>query len=100
MSVRTLTPPMNASPREEPRELRFFGPPEQHAAAIALLTPLGFFVVTPATVPWREVLPQIPAAEKPGWMLRAARVKGEMTQDELARRTGIPRRHISEMEHG
>jgi plasmid maintenance system antidote protein VapI len=68
--------------------------------AIELLTPLGFFVATPATVPWREVLPQIPAAEKPGRMLRAARGKEEVTQVELARRTGIPRRYISEMEHG
>jgi transcriptional regulator with XRE-family HTH domain len=33
-------------------------------------------------------------------MLRAARHKEDLTQVELARVTGIPQRHISEMEHG
>ncbi len=52
------------------------------------------------TIPWREVLPPIPEAERPGRMLRAARSKEDVTQNQLAQRTGIPQRHISEMEHG
>jgi predicted transcriptional regulator len=33
-------------------------------------------------------------------MLRAARSKADITQVELAHLTGIPQRHISEMEYG
>ena len=33
-------------------------------------------------------------------MLRTARLRVEMTQQELAKRIDIPQRHISEMEHG
>jgi transcriptional regulator with XRE-family HTH domain len=33
-------------------------------------------------------------------MLRAARTKEDLSQIQLAQRTGIPQRHISEMEHG
>jgi transcriptional regulator with XRE-family HTH domain len=33
-------------------------------------------------------------------MLRAARTKEGVTQSQLAQMTGIPQRHISEMEHG
>ena len=36
----------------------------------------------------------------PGIFLSGARYRSELTQEELARRTGILRRHISEMENG
>ena len=52
------------------------------------------------TIPWREVFPPIPEAERPGRMLRAARSKEDLSQIQLAQLTGIPQRHISEMEHG
>jgi transcriptional regulator with XRE-family HTH domain len=42
----------------------------------------------------------MPEAERPGRMLRAARSKEDLTQIQLAQQTGIPQRHISEMEHG
>lgn len=35
----------------------------------------------------------------PGTMLQGARYKEDMTQEQLAKATGIPRRHISEMEN-
>lgn len=46
------------------------------------------------TVPPEEVLDMSPAA-----VLRGARGREELTQVELSRRTGIPRRHISDMEN-
>jgi transcriptional regulator with XRE-family HTH domain len=33
-------------------------------------------------------------------MLRAARTREDLTQTQLARLTGIPQRHLSEMEQG
>jgi transcriptional regulator with XRE-family HTH domain len=35
----------------------------------------------------------------PGYILSGARHKEDMTQAELAQKTGIPQRHISEMEN-
>jgi DNA-binding XRE family transcriptional regulator len=77
-----------------------FGPLSQHTTLLAAALPLGFVAVASATVPWREALPPIPEAEVPGRMLRAARSKEGVTQTQLAQMTGIPQRHISEMEHG
>ena len=49
--------------------------------------------------PWREVLP-FKNEELPGVFLAGARYREGMTQAPLAGVTGIPRRHISEMENG
>ncbi|MDR1083464.1 MAG: helix-turn-helix transcriptional regulator [Deltaproteobacteria bacterium] len=43
-----------------------------------------------------EVFPQ----RSPGTLLQGARYREDLTQAELAKLTGIPRRHISEMENG
>jgi helix-turn-helix protein len=51
-------------------------------------------------VPWRETFPPLDEAERPGRMLRAARTREALTQMQLARLTGIPQRHLSEMELG
>jgi ribosome-binding protein aMBF1 (putative translation factor) len=53
-----------------------------------------------ASVPWREAFPPLDESERPGRMLRAARIREDLTQMQLARLTGIPQRHLSEMEHG
>ena len=51
--------------------------------------------------PWREVLAELrPDDTVPAAVLRGSRVKENLTQAQLSERTGIPRRHISEMEHG
>jgi hypothetical protein len=51
--------------------------------------------------PWREVLSELrPDDTFPAAILRGSRVKEEMTQVQLSEITGIPRRHISEMETG
>lgn len=49
--------------------------------------------------PWREVLP-ITNVELPGVFLAGARYREALTQAALAQATGIPRRHLSEMERG
>jgi DNA-binding XRE family transcriptional regulator len=53
---------------------------------------------SPDRIPWREVAGgrgSIPAS-----VLRGARSKAEITQTRLSELTGIPQRHISEMERG
>jgi transcriptional regulator with XRE-family HTH domain len=51
-------------------------------------------------LPWREAFPELTPESEPGRMLQGARYREGMTQVQLAALTGIPRRHISEMEHG
>lgn len=48
--------------------------------------------------PWREVAGQ--RGSIPASVLRGARSKAEITQTRLSELTGIPQRHISEMEQG
>lgn len=50
------------------------------------------------SISWREVF-DVPEEEMPATMLRGARYREAMTQVQLAAATGIPRRHISEMEN-
>jgi len=51
--------------------------------------------------PWREVISELrPDDSIPSAILRGSRGKEEITQVQLSEMTGIPRRHISEMEHG
>ncbi len=84
--------------RTERIELRFVGPSDKQQNAIDLLKPLGFLSVTDS-IPWREAFPYSKEA-LPGVCLSGARSKEGITQQELSRLTGIPQRHISEMEHG
>jgi transcriptional regulator with XRE-family HTH domain len=49
--------------------------------------------------PWREAMAYSPK-EQPAVFLAGARYREGLTQAQLAEATGIPRRHISEMEHG
>ena len=88
-------------PTETECTLAFVGPVAHAEAARTALYALGFAEAERRdTVPWREVFPPMPEAERPGRMLRAARSKEDLTQIQLAQQTGIPQRHISEMEHG
>ena len=92
------TPP---TPRRDSRAGRFLRglldvrPPRRSALAVAEGAAPGS-----RPVPWREAFPPLDEAERPGRMLRAARTKEDLSQMQLAALTGIPQRHISEMEHG
>jgi DNA-binding XRE family transcriptional regulator len=79
-------------------ELRFLGPPGKRNEAIDALKALGFVDVS-ETVPWRECFPYTDE-QLPGVSLAGARGKEGITQRELSKMTGIPQRHISEMENG
>jgi hypothetical protein len=50
-------------------------------------------------IPWREAFQEVTDENLPGTCLRGARYKEGMTQRQLSELTGIPQRHISEMEN-
>lgn len=53
------------------------------------------------SIPWREIAEKnIKKYTETGLALRGARLRAEMTQQELADAVGAQPHHISEMEHG
>lgn len=93
------------APMKEPHieteavELKFVGPSAKKEEAIQALASLGFVNLGEA-VPWRQAFPEYDDKTLPGAALAGARGKEGITQRELARRVGLPQRHISEMERG
>ena len=51
-------------------------------------------------IPWRQAFPDLKDEDMPGLHLQAARHYCGFTQMALSQKTGIPQRHISEMENG
>jgi DNA-binding XRE family transcriptional regulator len=90
---------MKKHPTEPLCNLTFVGPLDNAEAARAALHALGFEEARD-TLPWREAFPAWSDAQLPGVALAGARHKEGLTQVQLARLSGIPQRHISEMEHG
>lgn len=84
----------------------FTGPVAMMQEAIDAMQELGFQSVeqlirnqqTEGSIPWRKSQ-YYKDADMPSVFLSGARYREGMTQVELAERTGIPRRHISEMEN-
>jgi len=93
MQVHTKKPPTDII------EIKFMGPIVNMAKAIETLKPLGF-VDTSESVPWREAYPESSEAQLIGKALAGARYREGLTQMALSRLSGIPQRHISEMENG
>lgn len=97
---------MKKRPTEGEISLTFIGPDTGVAAALKAMRGLGFKAVTkleaedgPA-IPWRESRHYSDPEKRPGLLLSGARFREGLTQAELSERTGIHRRHISEMENG
>ena len=79
--------------------LLFEGPVEKQEEAIAALKNLGFSIAENDSIPWRDALKRFKGNEI-GTSLSGGRHKENLTQVELSMLTGIPQRHISEMERG
>lgn len=80
--------------------LRFTGPAARAREAVRIMRTLGFQETGEGDpLPWREALPYS-EEQLPGVFLSGARFRQGLTQVQLAERTGIPRRHLSEMENG
>lgn len=69
-----------------------------HPANVATITRYVEQLEKSGAIPWREVAGQ--RGSIPASVLRGARSKAEITQTRLSELTGIPQRHISEMEQG
>jgi DNA-binding XRE family transcriptional regulator len=80
-------------------ELKFIGPIVNMARAIETLKSLGF-KDTSDSVPWREAYSECSEEQLIGKALAGARCREDLTQTQLSEMTGIPQRHISEMENG
>jgi len=80
--------------------LRFKGPKSKSDEAIKALLEMGFTPMNePESAPWQEAFPGL-QENAPGIYLAGARHREGLTQRQLADKTGIPQRHISEMENG
>jgi len=81
--------------------LLFEGPSDREAEAIAALKSLGFNIAgeNKKRIPWREAFKEFEGNEA-GHNLAGGRHKEGLTQVQLSKLTGIPQRHISEMERG
>jgi ribosome-binding protein aMBF1 (putative translation factor) len=90
---------MSVHAKEHPTDgvavLTIVGPAHNKAKIVKAAKSLGF-VETEDAVPWEVVFPNFTPADA----LVGARYKEDLTQRELAEMTGIPHRHISEMERG
>lgn len=79
--------------------MTFSGPVSMVEQAMEAMQALGFEKIEEQTIPWRESehFRDLPF---PGANIAGLRHREGMTQVELSEKTGIPRRHISEMENG
>lgn len=69
-----------------------------HPANVSTITQYVETLEKSDSIPWREVAGK--RGSVPASVLRGSRGKSEMTQTHLSELTGIPQRHISEMEQG
>ena len=76
------------------------GPAESWPKVESMLKKFKFFIQTEGSIPWRDAFPKEFTYNKSGTALRGARQKENLTQIKLSEKTGIPQRHISEMELG
>ncbi|MFA7061588.1 MAG: helix-turn-helix transcriptional regulator [Pedobacter sp.] len=77
---------------------RFVGPAKKLQELRAYAATLGI-QESDDSIPWREAFPEFQGNEA-GTTLSGYRHREGMTQMQLAEATGIPQRHISEMESG
>lgn len=80
-------------------EVHFIGPREHRERAVNILQSLGF-VEMAGVLPWPDPLPGSGEAPPGRRILAALRWRRGLTQAALSGRTGIPQRHLSEMERG
>ncbi|MBN2000520.1 helix-turn-helix transcriptional regulator [candidate division KSB1 bacterium] len=78
--------------------LTFFGPISERDKAIKLMESIGFKDASDS-MQWENSFPEF-KDNSAGVVLAGARYKEGLTQRQLSDLTGIPQRHISEMENG
>ena len=81
-------------------EHNIIGPAENWSKVESILKEFGFSIQTKDSIPWRDAFPKEYTDNESGTALRGARKKENLTQMQLSEKSGIPQRHISEMERG
>ena len=79
--------------------IRFYGHPDAIDSLRQYARTVKAVETNPDSIPVEEVHPEI-VSNPAGTYLKGIRCREDMTQQQLADTTGIPRRHISEMECG
>ena len=79
--------------------IRFVGSPEAISRIRKYARTAGVAEVPSDSIPAIDVFPDL-LTNPHGIYLKGSRIKEELTQVQLAEASGIPRRHISEMENG
>lgn len=77
---------------------RFAGPPEKIMEVRRFAVSLGLSDLED-TIDYREAFPEFIGKESQV-AVKAYRLREDLTQDQLGKLAGIPRRHISDMENG
>jgi DNA-binding XRE family transcriptional regulator len=91
---------MLARTKKHPTEsVKFYGSPQTIRRLRKYALSAGAIEVSADSIPVEEVSPEL-VANPHGVYLKGIRYREELTQEQLAELTGIPRRHISEMESG
>jgi len=80
-------------------ELRFKGPESMRNDAIKALQNMGFVDLSNSGATWKDSFPALQENETDTY-LAGARHREGLTQRQLAEKSGLPQRHISEMENG
>ena len=80
-------------------ELKIVGPAKNQPDVEKILKKLGFSILVDDSAPWRNTFKEFENNEA-GTALAGSRHKEGFTQVTLSELTGIPQRHISEMERG
>jgi DNA-binding XRE family transcriptional regulator len=81
-------------------ELKFRGPENKRHEAIKALRDMGFAAVDDGSgLSWKDAFPGLRQNEQRTY-LAGARQREGLTQRQLCEKSGIPQRHISEMENG
>jgi DNA-binding XRE family transcriptional regulator len=93
---------MQAHTRKRPIDkmdtAKFLGPPDKIMEVRRFAGSLGLSDMED-TIDYREAFPEF-AGKEPQIAIKAYRTREGLTQDQLAKLAGIPRRHISDMENG
>jgi len=91
---------MLARTKKHPTEsIRFIGSPQAISRLRTYARQAGAEEASTDSILATEVFPDL-ATNPQGVYLKGIRHREELTQEQLAEATGIPRRHISEMESG
>lgn len=86
--------------KKHPTErIQFYGSPQAINRLRKLARTAGAIEASADSIPATEVFPDL-ATNPHGIYLKGSRYREGITQVHLAETTGIPRRHISEMENG